>query len=109
MANPPANTGALHWTIVLVVFALTGSAIVRVAAVILHSVLGLQGGFIDGPWSYRIVYLLLIPPCYSVFLVIIGSIFGKSRYFRRRALKLWSRLLPGKPGRYLAARAAALD
>ena len=96
-----AKRGALHWIIVLVVFSLAGSGITRIAPLILKDLLGLQGGFIDGPWSYRLLYLALIPPIYSVLLVTIGTLFGKHYYFRARAMKLWGRLLPGPVGRKL--------
>lgn len=105
-AAPTAQgRGALHWIIVLVVFSITGSLAVVVARVILHDLLGLTGSFWGGPWSYRVVYLLLIPPCYSVMLVTIGALFGKLAYFRLRVLKMWSRILPGSLGRKLAVAA----
>ncbi len=89
-----ANRDWLHWLIVIVVFSITGSAAVVVARVVLHDALGLEGGFWAGPWSYRLTYLALIPPCYSVMLVMVGTLLGKGTYFRRRVVKMWSRLLP---------------
>ena len=100
------NRSVLHWFIVLVVFSITGSlAAFVVGPLILRSWLGLEGGFWAGPWSYRLLNLVLIPPCYSVMLVIIGGIFGKFGYFRLRVLKIWSRLLPGPIGKRLALAA----
>ncbi len=105
MGQGSRDSGALHWIIVLLVFSITGSLALVVARLLLQDLLGLQGGFWAGPWSYRIAYLLVVPPCYSMMLVLIGGIFGKYEYFRVRALKTWSRLLPGPLGRKLAARA----
>ncbi len=90
----PARQGWLHWLIVIVVFSITGSLAVWVARLLLHDALGLEGGFWTGPWTYRLAYLALIPPCYSVMLVIVGTVFGKGVYFRSRAVRMWSRLLP---------------
>jgi hypothetical protein len=89
------DNGALHWAVVMVVFSITGSAAAFGSGHILRGLFGLQGSFGDGPWSYRLIYLLTIPPCYSVLLVVIGTLFGKHRYFKTRALKMWTRLLPG--------------
>ncbi|GEM_PF-1557396 len=115
MTDTPANStsgsrtpegGAWHWIVVLLVFSITGSLAVVVARLVLKDLLGLEGSFWGGPWSYRLVYLLLIPPCYSTMLVVIGAIFGKYTYFRRRVMKMWSRLLPGPIGRRFARAAA---
>jgi hypothetical protein len=88
------SANVLHWLVVFVVFGITGGLSVRLSAWLLHGVLGLEGGFIDGPWSYRIIYLLLIPPCYSAILATIGTLLGKGAYFRARVVKMWRRILP---------------
>ena len=93
---PPATPRQrlLHWVIVLTVFSITGSLSVYVSRFVLKDLLGLEGSFWGGPWSYRLVYLFLIPPAYSTLLAIIGTLFGKGPYFRARVVKMWRRLLP---------------
>jgi len=83
-----------NWTIVTVVFGVTGVLSVLFSRFLLSGILHLEGGLWSGPWSYRIVYLLLIPPFYSVALVVVGTFFGKHAYFRRRVVRMWGRLLP---------------
>ena len=109
MTTKSTDSGPLHWLIVIVVFSITGSLAVVLARVLLKDLLQLEGSFWGGPWSYRAVYVLLIPPCYSALLVTVGALFGKLDYFRRRVLKMWSRLLPGPLGRRLAAAARRLS
>lgn len=98
--SPPATEGKpeprgwLHWLIVLTVFSITGSMAVWLSRLILHDLLGLEGSFWHGPWSYTLTYLALIPPCYSTMLAIIGTALGKGPYFRKRVVNMWSRLLP---------------
>ena len=53
-----------------------------------------NGNVWSGPWSYRIAYLLLITPLYSVTLVAVGTLFGKHAYFKDKVLRMWGRLLP---------------
>ena len=84
----------LHYAIVIAVFSITGSLSALFSRFLLNFVLGLDGGVLSGPWSYRIVYLLLIPPFHSLSLVAVGSIFGKHSYFKRRVLRMWALLLP---------------
>ena len=79
---------------VLVVFGITGSLTVLFSRFLLQDILNLEGGLISGPWSYRFVYLVLIPPFYSLTLVTIGTILGKGEYFRTRVAQMWLRLLP---------------
>lgn len=95
-STAPAQSGhgALHWIIVIVVFSITGSLSVFISRLALHDLLRLEGSFWGGPWSYRLAYLLLIPPAYSALLATIGTLLGKGPYFRQRVVKMWRRLLP---------------
>lgn len=102
--RPPENRGWLHWLIVLTVFSITGSMAVWLSRLILHDLLGLEGSFWGGPWTYTLTYLALIPPCYSTMLAIVGTLFGKGPYFRKRVVKMWSRLLPQRLRQRLLAR-----
>ena len=82
----------VHRVTVLVVFAITGLLITQVSPFILKTLIGLEGGFIDGPWSYRIIHLLIIPPIYYMILIIVGTILGKGHYFRSRIKKTFLRI-----------------
>ena len=66
----------------------------KVSSLVLVDLLGLSGSFWGGPWSYRIAYILLIPPAYSTLLAIIGTLLGKREFFLPRVRKMWRRLLP---------------
>ena len=54
-------------------------------------VLGIQGSFRDGPWSYRICSIVIMSPIYAVLLVGVGTVFGRHFYFRRFSIKIISR------------------
>tara|TARA_B100001094_G_C17578208_1_gene506207 strand:- start:162 stop:452 length:291 start_codon:yes stop_codon:yes gene_type:complete len=79
---------------VCVVFAITGSMSLKVSGLVLKTILGLEGSFWGGPWTYRIAYLLLITPAYSLLLAIFGTLLGKRAFFMPRVKKMWRRLLP---------------
>jgi len=85
-----------HWLLVFVVFGITGSLSVLFSRFLLQNILNLEGGLISGPWSYRVVYLALIPPFYSLTLVTVGTVLGKGEYFRTRVVQMWLRLLPAR-------------
>lgn len=85
---------ARHYLLVVVVFGITGSLAVVLSKLLLTDLLGLDGSLWSGPWSFRAAYLVLIPPSYSVILVLVGTLLGKGLYFRRRVLKMWGRLIP---------------
>ncbi|KAI8821693.1 uncharacterized protein EV422DRAFT_526596 [Fimicolochytrium jonesii] len=82
------------WSVIFLVFGITGSTTVRVVKPFLERVLGIEGTFIEGPWSYRIAYLLTTLPLYSAILLTVGRIFGRGPYFRAVALRMWGRFLP---------------
>jgi hypothetical protein len=89
-----APGGWRHWAVILLVFAITGTLAMRLSSLVLRDLLGLQGTFWGGPWSFRLAWLLLITPAYSALLVLIGTLLGKGPYFRGRARQMWRRLLP---------------
>ena len=82
----------LHWGIVTVVFGITGVLSLLFSRFLLNGILQLEGGLWSGPWSFRIAYLLMIPPFYSVALVVVGTFFGKHAYFRKRVARTWGHL-----------------
>ena len=85
-----------HWTIVVVVFSITGVLAMLLGRFLLRGILQLDGDFWSGPWSYRLAFLLLIPPVYSVTLLVVGTLLGKHAYFKRRVFCMWGYLLPGR-------------
>jgi len=80
--------------LILVVFSITGSLSLLVVKPLLSSVFGISGSLRDGPNSYRLLSVLLVPPAYSVMLVTIGTLAGQHYYFRKVAMRMWGRLLP---------------
>lgn len=92
-----------HWLIVMIVFGITGFSALVFSRLLFNVLIGMEGSLWSGPWSYRILYLSVIPPFYSLMLVLVGSLFGKREYFMSRVLKMWSRLIPGRARRWLAS------
>jgi hypothetical protein len=84
----------LKKTVIMTVFAVTGSSTAFVVRPLVSDGLGLQGSFKDGPMSFRVVSLVAMMPIYSALLVTVGTIFGRHTFFKRFAVKMWSRLLP---------------
>ncbi len=84
----------LHWTIVIIVFSIAGSVSLLLTRFVPNSVVQIEGELWSGPWSYRVAYLLVGPPVYTMTLVMVGTLFGKHAYFKRRALRVWGLLLP---------------
>ena len=87
----------------MTVFGITGLSALVFSRVLFNVILDLEGSLWSGPWSYRVLYLAVIPPFYSAALVLVGAIFGKRDYFAARVLKMWGRLIPGSVRRRLPA------
>lgn len=83
-----------HWLIVMIVFGITGFSALVFSRLLLNVILGMEGSLWSGPWSYRAIYLAVIPPFYYATLILVGSIFGKREYFMQRMVKVWSRFVP---------------
>jgi len=90
----PKPVNWLHWTIVAIVFSLTGTLSMLLGGLLLRVILQLNGDLWSGPWSYRFAHLMLILPLYSVTLVAVGTLLGKHAYFKQRVLRMWGCLLP---------------
>ncbi len=96
---------ARHYLLVLIVFGITGSITLFLSKLVLSDLLGLEGSLWSGPWAFRVAYLMLIPPSYSVTLVAVGTLFGKREFFMNRVIRTWGRPLrmigrglnPGRP------------
>ncbi|KAJ3183879.1 hypothetical protein HDU87_005995 [Geranomyces variabilis] len=82
------------WSVVFVVFAITGSTTVRIVKPLLSNLFGIEGTFMEGPWLYRLAYLSTTLPLYSMILITVGTIFGRGAYFRAVAKRMWGRFLP---------------
>ena len=85
---------ALHYPIVLLVFAVNGALVASLGHYLLNGVIGIDGSLWGGPWGYRAVYVALITPSYSLLLLVTGTVFGKGAYFRTRVRRTWGRVLP---------------
>ncbi len=83
-----------HYGIVFLAFGVTGGLTVLISRLVLNGLLGLDGSLVSGPWSYRLVYLALIPPVYSATLLAVGTLMGKRAFFQRRVVRLWGWALP---------------
>ena len=84
-----------HWLIVMIVFGVAGLSALVFSRLLFNVILGMEGSLWSGPWSYRVMYLVVIPPFYYATLILVGSVFGKREYFVRRIRRVWSRLTPG--------------
>ena len=83
-----------HWLTVMLIFGITGFSALVFSRLLFNVILGMDGSLWSGPWSYRILYLSVIPPFYSAMLILVGTVFGKRDYFARRVLRMWGRLIP---------------
>ncbi|ORY03259.1 hypothetical protein K493DRAFT_311768 [Basidiobolus meristosporus CBS 931.73] len=85
-----------EWSIIMTVFAITGSSTVKIVRPVLKNGFGIEGSWKEGPWSYRGAYLATTLPLYSCVLVTVGTLFGRRPYFQRIALRMWGRFVPKK-------------
>ncbi|KAF9936596.1 hypothetical protein BGZ67_002186 [Mortierella alpina] len=83
----------LEWTIIIFVFSVTGSSTMLVVKPVLKA-LGLTGSIIAGPWTFRIIYIILTLPIYSCMLLLVSSLFCRRLYFENLLIRMWGRLLP---------------
>ena len=91
LERAPSKT--MHYLVVIAVFGITGSLAAVLSRLLLNGVFGMDGSVWSGPWGYRVAYLALIPPSYSAMLVIVGTLFGKQAYFKKRVMRIWRRPL----------------
>ncbi|KPA82672.1 hypothetical protein ABB37_02501 [Leptomonas pyrrhocoris] len=69
-----------------------------------HGFLGLtdEAGWRNGPWLYRVLYCLIMFPCYSMILFVCGGFFGRRIWFSFMIHKMWSRFLTRNASKRLA-------
>ncbi|SVA28018.1 uncharacterized protein METZ01_LOCUS80872 [marine metagenome] len=79
--------------VIMCVFALTGILITQIAPLLLSNIIGVKGGLVSGPWLYRVLYIITIPPLYYLLLISIGTLLGKGRFFRGRIRNTWGKIL----------------
>jgi hypothetical protein len=85
---------ARRLAVIFVVFGITGMLALVFSRLVLHNLIGLDGSIWSGPWSYRIIYVLLVPPFYSLTLIAVGTLLGEHAFFKRRVLRMWGRVFP---------------
>jgi len=85
--------------VVFCVFGVTGSTSVAVVRPFLKKTIGLEGSMREGPWSYRILSLILVSPIYATFLVSFGTIAGRHNFFAYMARSIFGRFLPASLAR----------
>lgn len=82
--------------IVFIVFGVTGSSSLYVVKPLIKSVFGVDGSLVQGPWSYRLLYIPIGIPAYSMMLVTFGTLAGRQHYFKKVAMRMWGRFIPKK-------------
>jgi len=76
-----------------VVFGVTGSSTMFFVRPALKF-LGIEGTIIDGPWSYRILSVLIISPIYATVLMTLGTLSGRHNFFANMGMKIIKRFIP---------------
>ncbi|KAG0297189.1 hypothetical protein BGZ96_007398 [Linnemannia gamsii] len=83
----------IEWIIIIVVFSITGSSTMLIVKPLMKA-LGLTGSLGSGPWSFRIAYIVLTLPLYSLMLLFISSLVCRRPYFENLLIRMWGRFLP---------------
>lgn len=75
------------------VFGVTGSSSMFFVRPCLKT-LGIEGSMMEGPWSYRILSVLIVSPIYATILMTLGTLSGRHAYFASMGIKILKRFLP---------------
>lgn len=86
-------TSNFQLTIIIIVFAITGSTSAYIAKPILNF-LGITKESV-GLWLYIPLYIIIILPIYKVILFIIGTIFGQRVFFSKFILNMLRKMKLG--------------
>ena len=94
--NQGPSSFAWWWDkfVVCVVFAIAGSSVLFLVRPFIKNVLKLEGSLIEGPNSFRVLYVLLVTPVYSCVLMTTAILFGRRAFFQKVVLRMWGRVLP---------------
>ena len=92
--RPSWRESPLEASVAFVVFGVTGSTSVALVRPALKKTVGLEGSMREGPWSYRIISLVVVSPIYGCLLVTFGTLAGRHRYFAYMASKIFGRFVP---------------
>lgn len=91
-----------HWkespkeaAIMFTVFGITGSSSMLIVRPMLNKC-GLEGNWVDGPWSYRIGSLVFVSPIYASILITLGTLSGRHLFFATMGKKIIGRFFPSK-------------
>jgi hypothetical protein len=93
-ARPSWRENGVEAAVIFCVFGVTGSSSVAVVRPFLKQTIGLEGSMREGPWSYRILSLILVSPIYATLLVTFGTVAGRHTFFANMARKIFGRFLP---------------
>ena len=75
------------------VFGVTGSSSMFFVRPCLKT-FGIEGNWVEGPWSYRFLSFIIISPIYATILMTLGTLSGRHSFFANMSLKIWRRFLP---------------
>ena len=102
-----------HWkedkfeaAVLFCVFGITGSSSMLFVRPSLKY-LGIEGTWQDGPWSYRILSILIISPIYATILMTLGTLAGRHNFFAKMGIKIYSRFLPSSVSSKLICKDAS--
>ena len=89
-----------HWkecrveaAVLFCVFGVTGSSSMYFVRPCLKHI-GVEGTMMDGPWSYRILSVLILSPIYATILITLGTLSGRHNFFASMGYKILKRFLP---------------
>jgi hypothetical protein len=93
---PPKYTMKWYLEMLLIctVFAITGSSSMFLVRPSIKEIFQIDGTLIDGPWSYRILCIVILMPAYSCLLLTFGTLAGRYSYFKPFVIRMWSRFIP---------------
>jgi hypothetical protein len=79
--------------LILIVFACTGFTVMFLKRPVVAWVSGTEG---EQPWTFTVLYYILILPIYNVFLLLYGALFGQFRFFWAFEKRFFRRLFGGR-------------
>ena len=80
--------------IACVIFGVTGTASALAVRPMVSKAFGIEGSWIDGPNSYRVVSVLCISPVYAIMLGVFGTLGGRHPFFAKMSMKILNRFFP---------------